>query len=541
MAFEQFDYVIIGGGSAGCVLANRLTASGKHAVCLIEAGGADNHLYVTMPLGYGRAVGDPRFDWCYKSEPEPGLNGRRIAVPRGKVLGGSSSINAMAYVRGHRADFDHWRELGNVGWAWSDIVRCYQRIEDYDGASDDNRFKGGMMPVRRAGHVHLLSRKIIEASIEAGLPPTEDYNALEPEGIAIAQINASRGRRASSAAAYLRPARARSNLKVMTNTRALKLMFQGRRATGVLAERDGAVMTLRSRAEVILSAGAINSPMLLELSGVGQAERLSGLGVDVVCALPGVGENLQDHYFSGVRMRVKGCKSLNEEIRFPKLVVNALRYALFRDGLFGTTLSQLTGYARVSPDAERADIQFFGSASSMRAVTRPSRQEMKIAPDARPGASLGCYVCRPASRGSTHLASNSAYAAPRIVANHLTHAQDQEIMVKGLRLCRVILQQPALEPFRQAILSPGAEILNDEALLEFARAAGGSAYHIVGTCRMGRGRQAVVDERLRVHGVEGLRVVDSSIMPTLVSANTHAAAVAIAERGSDFILEAGMA
>ena len=535
-AMKEFDYVIVGAGSAGCVLANRLSEDPANRVVLLEAGGEDTHTYVNMPIGYGKAIGDARFDWRLMSGPEPHLDERSIYTPRGKIIGGSSAINGMAYVRGHAADFDHWRQLGCAGWSWEDVLPVYLRIEKFDGDANAFRSTAGKMPCGEPPAIHPLSRRLIAASVEAGLPATNDYNHPDPEGLSLIQVNASKGRRFSSSRAYLRPARGRENLEVMTEAEAGKIIFDGQRAVGVEFVQNGETKSVRSRREIVLAAGVVGSPKLLELSGVGDGDRLQPLGIPIVRHSKNVGENLQDHFFVSSSCRLKNTTSLNEELRPPRLIWHALKYGLLKDGLLASTPAQVTGFARVTPHAASADIQIWGTPTTMGASKRGTDSDNKLELEREPGISLGCYMCRPESRGAIHIYSPAAAAPPSIVNNYFAADNDRRTTIEGLKLCRKILRQRSFANLLDHEISPGADVASDDELEEFARAYGGSAYHMVGTCKMGGDDLAVVDDHLRVRGVEGLRVVDASIMPLTVSANTHAATVMIAEKGADLIL-----
>jgi len=532
----EFDYIVVGAGSAGCVLANRLSADPSIRVLLVEAGTKALSFLVEMPSGYGKTIGDPAYDWCFMSEPEPRLGGRQIFTPRGKMLGGSSSINGLAYVRGHAQDFDHWRQLGNDGWSWRDALRLYGKIENFHGSHSENRFSDGPMHVSEMA-IHPLSQRLIDASVQAGLPMGTDYNNGDPEGVGPVQSNVWQGRRFSSYKAYLEPVLRRANLTVLSGGEVVRVQIGEGRAQGVAYRRDGQESSIAAQREVILACGAVNSPKLLELSGIGAASRLVGIGIEPIADLSGVGENLQDHLNVSLKMKLRVVASINEQMRGWRVLAHGARYALNRTGLLAVSPAQVTGYAKVMEGAASADIQLWGVPGSV-GVVKGSKGENRMEMEPHPGVTLGFDQNRPHSRGSVHVVSRDPSAAPRIIFNFLDAEVDREVVRRGLRLCRRILEQPAFDGVRDGPAGPDGAFADEASLLAYAAQEGRSSYHVVGTCKMGTDAMSVVDPQLRVNKIEGLRVIDSSIMPSVVSANTHAATVMIAEKGAELVLAA---
>ena len=524
------DYVIIGAGSAGCVIANRLSADPAIKVVLLEAGGPDSNPWIHIPVGYFRTMHNPAVDWCYKTEPDPGLNGRSLAWPRGKVLGGSSSINGLLYVRGQPQDYDGWRQQGSTGWGWDDVKPLFLRAERQErGASADH---GGDGPLSVSDP--RLSRPICDAWVAAaqaaGYPSNPDFNGPQQEGVGYFQLTARNGLRCSAAVAYLNPVKGRQNLQIIPRAHVQRLDMEGRRVTGVIyRDTSGTERRVAARAEVILCAGAIGSPQLLMLSGVGEAEHLQAMGLPVVADLPGVGRNLQDHLQARLVFGTHG-PTLNDEARSPlRKVAMALQYALTRRGPMAMAASLAAGFLRTAPHLETPDIQFH-----IQPWSADSPGE-----GVHPFSAFTASVCqlRPESRGDIRLRTPNADVHPVIRPNYLATTTDQRTLVAGIRIAREIAGFAPLQGKISEELRPGPKAGDDAALLNWARATATTIYHPVGTCKMGTGPDSVVDHRLRVHGVAGLRVADCSIMPDIVSGNTNAPAIMIGEKLSQMVHE----
>ncbi len=526
----DWDYIIVGAGSAGCVLANRLSQDPSCRVLLLEAGRKDDSFWIPIPVGFMKLISDKTYNWCFATEPEANVEGRSIAIPRGKTLGGSSSINGMVYVRGQPLDYDTWSQLGCRGWSYESVLPYFRRSENFQGGGNDTRGTGGPLHVCEVAERHQILDAFIAAAGEAGYRRNPDYNSGDQEGMAYFQVTQRRGRRWSTARAFLDPARARANLKIETNSQATRILLDGRSAVGVAYVQDGQVREARAAGEVILAAGAVQSPHLLELSGIGQPALLRGHGIEVRHALPGVGENYRDHYAPRMNWRVKLPVTLNEQTRGLAFVRELAKYAIAGRGILTMPAGIVAGFVKTRPELEGPDVQYhFAHASYASAAVRTL--------DRQPGMTVTICQLRPESRGSIHVKSGDPLAAPAIRPNFLAEAVDRQCVVDGMKIARRIVEQPAMDRFRAFEMTPGPDVRSDAEWLHFARANGQTVYHPVGTCKMGHDPMAVVDDRLRVHGIAGLRVVDASIMPTLVSGNTNAPTIMIGEKGADMIRE----
>ncbi len=526
---REFDYIIVGAGSAGCALAWRLSREASRRVLLLEAGERDSHPMIHVPLGFAFLMKHPKLNWCYETEPEPHMNGRRIAWPRGKVLGGSSSINGMVYIRGQREDYDGWAAQGNAGWSYEELLPYFKRSENNVNGANAWHGSGGPLWVDNVANRFELSDLYIQAGIESGIPPNDDFNGPRQEGIGYYQVNIRNGLRQSTARTYLKLCEKRPNLTIATGALAERILFEGRRAVGVRYRHKNSVIDAHCRGEVILCGGAINSPQLLELSGVGQGERLQQFGIKLVQHLPGVGENLQDHLTINIQHGLKGVNTFYEETRPLAMLRNLLRFAIKREGLLVHPAAQVGVFFRSGDDVERPDAQIHFAPA---AGEYNDKGHMTTVP----GTTATVCFLRPTSRGWAHLRCADPAQPPLIRANYLNTEHDRERTLKVVRKTREIFQAPTLKRYRTHEILPGADVQSDEALLEFIRDKGESVYHPVGTCRMGQDENAVVDAQLKVHGIQGLRVADASVMPDILSGNTNAACIVIAEKCADMIL-----
>jgi choline dehydrogenase len=531
---NSFDYIIVGAGTAGCVLANRLSKDPSKSVLLLEAGKKDNYFWIDIPVGYLYTIGNPRTDWCFETEPEPGLNGRSIGYARGKVLGGCSSINAMIYMRGQQSDYDHWAKLGNEGWGWSDVLPIFRRSEDYQHGADDFHGVGGELRVEERRVNWEILDVWREAAQECGIPKIDEFNRGDNFGNAYFQMNQRSGKRWSATRAFLDDIRQRPNLTVLTEATVEALTLEqndsGLAATGVQVLHGGHRRQITARNEVLLAAGAIASPQLLQLSGIGTADALKAHDIPIKHALNGVGQNLQDHLQIRTIYQVDNTVTLNQRARTPwGMAMMGLEYFLKKTGPLTMPPSQLGAFAKSDPSQPSANIEWHVQPLSLDKFGSPLHKYNAITPS----------VCnlRPSSRGSVTLKSANPADAPAIAPNYLSTQEDLDVAVAGLKYTRQIMAAPSLAPFNPVELKPGPEVTSEEDLQQAAGDLGTTIFHPVGTCKMGPAHDdaAVVDDQLRVHGIQGLRVIDASIMPTITSGNTNAPTVMIAERGADFI------
>jgi choline dehydrogenase len=526
----EFDVVVAGGGSAGCVLATRLTENPAITLCLIEAGGRDRNPWIHIPLGFGKLVPNARVSWGYETEPEPHLNGRRLSWPRGKVLGGSGSINGLVFLRGAPTDYDGWEALGATGWAYKDVLPYFKRMEHNVRGADAYRGQGGPMTISDIKKPSANAKAFVEACARLQFPLNRDFNGARIEGVGIVQLNVRKGWRCSTAAGYLKPNLSRKNLALMTHTHVKKILFDGRRAVGVEVEERGAVKRIRARREVIVSGGAINSPMLLMNSGVGPAGELQAVGIEPRHDLPGVGKNLQDHVQARFTFLTQQPGTLNEILTSPRQQARmAFEWLTSSSGQLAVGATEATLFAKSNPSEPLPDLQFQS--------TNFSTEHLTLGLDRWPGFGFNFCVCRPKSRGEIKLADGTGRSKPRIFANYFSDP-DNDDMRRSVAAFHIGRQIIATEPYRSLIFSevrPGAHVVAEDDIKAFIRQVAGTVYHPCGTCRMGQDDKAVVDPELRVRGLEGLRVADASVMPAIPSPNIHPATIMIAEKGSDLI------
>jgi len=530
---DEFDYVIVGCGSAGCVLANRLSADVGATVCVLEAGGRDWHPYIHLPAGFIKTYSMASVNWLYRMEPSEGAAGRRIAAPRGKTIGGSSSINGHIYNRGQAADYDHWAQRGNTGWGYRDVLPYFKRMENREGGDDAYRGRSGALTVTDPNWRHPLCDAFIEGCVQEGIPHNPDYNGASQLGVSYSQRTISNGRRMSAARAFLHPITHRKNLDVRTRAHATGLILEGGRAVGVryaLGGRMGRRMEVRARREVILSGGAYNSPQILELSGIGDPEHLRASGIEPIHALPGVGANLRDHYAPRLAARVKGIDTINERVRGLGLIREAAEWVFNRSGVLSSAPTMVYCFWKTEPHLENGDVQLTFTPASYAEGVQGKLEDT-------PGMSCASWQQRPESWGYSRIRSADPFEAPAIDPRYLSAEMDRRVIVKAMKLARRLLRTAPLAPFHDGESYPGEEIRTDDQLLQIARERGTTTFHPAGTCRMGPASDptAVVDDALRVHGIDGLRVADASIMPMMLSANLNAGTMMIADKASDMI------
>lgn len=526
---EQFDYVIVGGGTAACILANRLSEDGRSTVLMLEAGGEPRSMWISIPAGFTKLLNDPVYNWRFETKPEDSVMGRTIAIPRGKGLGGSSLINGMIYVHGQMQDYDGWAQMGATGWSGKDVAPYFKKLETYLPGGNA-RGKKGPMNIDQVAERYPIASALIEAAKQDGQPIVEDYNGGDQEGFGYYQVAQKEGRRWSVYEGYLKPALGRRNLTVRTNAHVLKVNVHQGKCTGVTYRKDGRDVSVQANREVVMAAGAIQTPQILELSGIGNPKLLQEYGIAVVHPAARVGENYIDHFATRMNWRVRNTQTLNELAQGWRVGLAALKYFLTHKGILTLGTGLVHGFVKTNPHVATADAQyFFMHASYANAAIR------KL--DNAPGMTIGVTGLRPTSQGSIHIQSADAFKGPAIRPNFLATHEDRQTLVDAMKVARRIAGRPAIAQYIEHEMSPGEQVKTDEEWLKFARENGQTIYHPIGTCRMGSDSEAVVDVKLRFKGIDGLRIVDASVIPAMVSGNTQAAVMMVAERGADFIQE----
>jgi choline dehydrogenase len=533
MTQDSFDYIVTGAGSAGCAVAARLSESGAHTVLLLEAGPPDTNVWIHIPLGFGRTYVNPKVNWKFETQPQPQLKNRLLYLPRGKTLGGSSSINGMVYIRGNHRDYDEWRQRGCEGWDWESVLPFFKKAENQARGADEFHGTGGPLHVSDQPSTFELAEAALLACEQAGIPRNPDFNGAQQEGCGYYQTTTSRRRRWSTAKAYLEPARGRANLEVRTGAHATKILIENGRATGVEYRTEQGVQTARTRREVIVSGGAYGSPQLLQLSGIGPGEHLRDMGIPVVRDMPAVGSNLHDHFNTNLSWRCAKAITLNDlENSWPKKISAAIRYALFRSGPMASNGIHAGLFTRSDPRLERPDLQV-----NIFEWSTEERSAHRVKPHPFPGFTLMPVHLRPDGRGTVRLSNPDPLAPPAVLFDYLRTDYDIQALLAGIRLCRTIVAQPAMRAYAMGEMTPGSGIVSDDDLVEYIRETGVSNQHPTSSCAMGHGPNTVVDPRLRVHGVDGLRVADASIMPVVVGGNTNAPTIMIGEKCAAMMLE----